>query len=599
MKKTNLRVVLAFLVPFALGEAALRASGLEIVRDGQARASILLATQKSDWLTTSAAENLRSVIQGWTGAAIRVIDWKSARASLPSGSVLVLAEAGAALNLPARTSRQPFDQAQLLGEGGFACQPGEFDGRVAFFVVGRTNRGVFNGAQYVRDFLLDGPKENLQLDARTVLRSPQSGGRPIYLLTIWGNEAEYTPADWETCFDSFARDGFDRVYFWLSGHFPSKKYPQTYKVKDDTYDTTEKSRIGTVEDQQRLIRSARERGLMFYIGGALGGWVGTRFLTNQEPGTTKTRAPGAGYEGKYSLCPSHPKSRNALIEYYTEMFDALSEADGVFIESADEWGGCACERCSRVVDEAGSTYFGQAQLSLLQEIAASIWTRHPKARFCYTIGYDEHRKDPAYYSVIRQMRDPRFEWMEARNSWTFPSDYGKDLPAAYFTPRAMRWQQYYNKPLNQLVEDAARASAEGWYGLITAFEPGASGDFYRQIPYPTNVIPQIVTHFVLREANWDAPLTVDQMLDRVQRRFFGVEAPKELGQALWDLREAMLAAAPQNSDAGKKKEILDRLSSIEQQAKQAEGKASPKTLKTIRLMQKAIDDTRRHLGPIS
>ncbi|HXK58844.1 MAG TPA: hypothetical protein PLP42_03025 [Acidobacteriota bacterium] len=599
----NLMTLTCGLLGFWSAVACLEAGEIQITKAGQPQISIVLLAEKSDWLTTRAAENLRSVIHDWTGANVKVV---STLTSLPPGTLLVLAEAGSAGRLPSNTDKQAFELVQMVSDGGFACQAGQMEGRQAYFVVGKTNRGLYNGAQYVRDFLLDGPKENLKLDARKVLRSPRSGGRPVYLLTIWGNEAEYTAADWEKCFDSFARDGFDRVYFWLSGHFPSKKYPQTYRVKDDKWDTTEKSRIGTIEDQRRLIRSAHERGLKFYLGGALGGWVGTRFLTNQEPGTMKTALPGAQYEGKYSLCPSHPKSRKALIEYYTEMFDALPEADGVFIESADEWGGCGCESCSKPVDEAGSTYFGQAQLSLLQEIAASIWVRHPHARISYTIGYDEHRNDPAYYSVIRQMRDPRFEWMEARNSWSFPSYYGKDLPAAYFTPKVMRWQQYYRRPLRQLVEDAARTSTEGWYGLITAFEPGASGDFYTQIPYPTDIIPHIVTHFVLREANWDPPMTTEQMLDRVYARFCGREAPRQLAQAVWELRETMVEAPSAQSQGQafepsthvqhSKEELLRRLSEIEQVVNQAAANASPKTMETLRLMRKAIADTRRHLG---
>jgi hypothetical protein len=597
MTKLNLPTTVVLLTVLWVAPGSVAAAEMEIVRGGQAAASIVVAAEASDWLTSHAAQNLRAVVQAWTGVEVPVITWMPGRGTLPSGPLLILAEAGSLGRLPSGTSREAFEQAQLVSEGGFACQPGEIDGRPTYFAVGKTNRGLFNAAQYIRDFLLDGSKENLKLDTQKVLRSPQSGGRPVYLLTIWGQEAEYSVADWEKIFDSFARDGFDRVYFWLSGHFPSQKYPQTYKVKDDRLDTTEKSRIGTLEDQRRLIRAAHERGLKFYLGGAMGGWVGTRFLTNLDPETMKTPLPNGPWEGKYSLCPSHPKSRKALIEYYTEMFDALPEADGVYLESADEWGECACDRCSRPVDQAGSRYFGQAQLSLLQEVASSIWRRHPHARFCYTIGYDQHTNDPAYYAVVRQMRDPRFEWMEARNSWLFPSYLGKALPVPYFTRRAMRWQQYYARPLKQIVDDGARVAADGWYGLITAFEPGAgTGSFYNQIPYPTDTIPYIVTYFVFRETCWDAPTTVDQMLDRVYARFFGKEAPRQMAKALWDLRETMLAASVSRIDATKKKEVLQNLSDIEQALKQATTNAGPKTLETIGLMQKAITDARDHLA---
>jgi hypothetical protein len=54
----------------------------------------------------------------------------------------------------------------------------------------------------------------------------------VYLLTIWNEESRYSAGDWEKIFDSFIRDGIDTMYFWISGHFPSKKFPQTYKVAE-------------------------------------------------------------------------------------------------------------------------------------------------------------------------------------------------------------------------------------------------------------------------------------------------------------------------------------------------------------------------------
>ena len=71
-------------------------------------------------------------------------------------------------------------------------------------------------------------------------------GRAAYTLSIWGNDTEYTASDWNNIFEAFARDGIDRIYFWVSGHFPSVKYPQTYKCADGPWDTTVNSRIGTL-----------------------------------------------------------------------------------------------------------------------------------------------------------------------------------------------------------------------------------------------------------------------------------------------------------------------------------------------------------------
>ena len=77
----------------------------------------------------------------------------------------------------------------------------------------------------------------------------------------------------------------------------------------------------------------------------------------------KTAPKDAPYPEPSSLCPSHPASRQALIEYYNEIFDALPEADGLFIESADEWGNCYCPTCDKKIDDLGSRQFGQSGLS--------------------------------------------------------------------------------------------------------------------------------------------------------------------------------------------------------------------------------------------
>jgi hypothetical protein len=232
-------------------------------------------------------------------------------------------------------------------------------------------------------------------------------------------------------------------------------------------DRTDKTRIGTVEDLRRIIDHAHKRGLKLYIGGALGGWCGTRFITNSQPDTMKTGA------ATHSLCPSHPLVRRRLIDYYTEMFDALPQADGIFIESTDEDGACQCPACSQLIDEYGSRQFGQAQLSLLREIAASVWRTHPHARLAYTIGYNEHGNDPAYYEVVRQMSsDPRFEWMESRGSWTYPGAGGRELPPSLISSQIMRWHPYELLPLDATIDTANRASRAGFHGLVCDFSPG-------------------------------------------------------------------------------------------------------------------------------
>jgi hypothetical protein len=507
-----------------------------------------------------------------------------------------------------------FLSAAFMDEQGFVCVPIQNKGARQVFIVGRTTRGVFNGAVYLRDFLIDGPKSDLYLQPATIVRSPQMGGRAVYLSTIWGNEDEYAVNDWRKVFESFARDGMDRIYFWLSGHFPSRKFPQTYKVDDllagTLYDSTRKSRIGTIEDQRHLIQYAHQMGLKFYLGGGLGGWVGTLFLTNLESATFKRNSVGdsGGNQSEESLCPSQPSVRLALIDYYKEMVDALPEADGLYIESADEMGGCQCDLCNKPIDAFGSKQFGQSQISLIQQIMQAIWREHPHVHLAYSVGYNPHRTDPAYYDAIRQMNDSRFEWLETRDSWEFPGPKGVPLPATYFSRQMLAWKYHDRKRLDQMVSDFNRMAKEGWYGAASVFSPGfSSGSFYNEIPLPTDQLPYVLTHFVHREATWEPALGLDPMRKRVQQRFFGAEAQEEeLGNDLWDLREVISEASAGVWDLNTSKqwdylgckalpsEKLARIAQIEQHLLTARAGASPKTMEGLNLLAHAIDNLRKY-----
>jgi hypothetical protein len=564
-----------------------RNPGLKLVVSGKPACTLLVVGKdESLGLLNRAAAAVGDTVRLWTGVFLNSRTVSVADAKLPVESAIIFATLDALKAIAPELVRTHDELARVpaLDEHGFVCVPVEDHGAKQLLVVSQTPRGVYNGAVYLRDFGIDGPRDNLFAEFQSVVRSPQMGGRPAYTLTIWGHEAQYTPKDWATIFQSYARDGIDRVYFWVSGHFPSQKFPQTYYCQDiqhgKLYDTTKNSRIGTVADLKKIIASAHEQGLRIYLGGGLGCWCGTQFITNKEAETMKS---GTKDE---SLCPSNPKSRQALIDYYQELYAALPESDGLFIESADEAGECICPMCSRPVDELGSRQFGQAQLSLCQEIMSGIWRDHPNARFAYTIGYQEHAKDVAYYNLIQRLSaDPRFEWMEARNSWSFPGPSGEARPAASFSKQVMRWKQHYNVPLEDLITDANRAGKEGLYGLIWSFEPGfATGSFYKDIiPFPTDLLPYALTAFVYREATWNPELSVVEMRDRVLQRFFGREAPAALSDDLWKLREIIRT--------GKN---VKELGAIEQRIQAARTNAGPKTMEGLELMQRAIDDIRKH-----
>ncbi len=596
----------------AVGAAAER---LALVREGKPVCKVVtLGGADCPFLMKRSAETIVESVRRWSGVELQKLTQSG---GLPNEPVIVLATYDQMAAITSRLKEPALLEVPALDPHGFSCQL-LGDGEKRFLVVARTPRGVYNGAQYLADFLIDGPRSDLFLEARTVVRSPQMQGRPIYLLTIWGNEDEYTERDFAKIFDSFARDGMDRIYFWASGHFPSQKFPQTYKVKDTlkdaTYDSTTESGIDSVAALQKVIRHAHDRGLMLYLGGALGGWVGTRFLTNLDPATFKKGSIGdSGQDDSvWSLCPSLPAVRKALVEYWVEMFDACPEADGLFIESADEMGGCNCSECGRAIDKYGSKQFGQAQLSLVLEIMNEVWRKHPHARLAYTVGYEPHKSDPAYYEAIRKINDPRFEWMEARGSWEMPGPEGEAWPAAYFSKKMMGWKYHDARPAEQIITDIQRMGRESWYGAISTFSPGFnSGSFYRDIPFPTDLLPYVLTHFLHREMTWEPAKTLPEVQESVQARFFGREAPKHLGRDLWKLREMVCnvsrgawglpkerpAVWQYKAECGATPGDLDSLDDIARRIDQARPSASPKTSEGLDLMSRAIRDLRAFCAP--
>ena len=157
------------------------------------------------------------------------------------------------------------------------------------------------------------------------------------------------------------------------------------------------------------------------------------------------------------------------------------------------------------------------------------------------------------------------------------------------------------------MSDISRMGKEGWYGCISTFSPGfSSGSFHKDIPFPTDQLPYILTHFAHREMTWECTLTIEELRKRIQRRFFGREAPIQLSKDLWELRELIRAASSKawgvtsSQQWGYKgceqasPEIRVQLDVIEQRIKQARPTASPKTLEGLNLMTRAITDIRSY-----
>jgi hypothetical protein len=141
------------------------------------------------------------------------------------------------------------------------------------------------------------------------------------------------------------------------------------------------------------------------------------------------------------------------------------------------------------------------------------------------------------------------------------------------------------KSIPELVTDAERAQKDKCYGLIVSFEPGyATGSFYTDFPFPTDILPYALTGFGYREVTWGTSITTDQMLDLTQARFFGKDAPSGLSKDLWTLRDII-----------RTKKGADNLGAIEQHIKEASASGSPKTLEGLKLMTRAVNDIRANV----
>ena len=561
---------------------------------------VVMLPSPKDRLAEMAAEAVAGPVKRWSGVELPVLrlghdaSSEQAKAALAEPAVVLASLDQLQRFEPALASEHDvLLRLESMDEHAYVCLPVERPDARLLIIAGRTPRAVYNGAVYLGETAIDGAAGALSAEMHEALRSPQLTKRPMYALTLWGEEDEYSTEDWMKMFETFARDGITDVYFWLSGHFPSKAFPRTCKLADNHWDSTVDSRIATIEDQRRLIDRAHELGMRFLVGGGLGAWCGTFMLTDRDPQTLRRGSKDESGQdvSEWALCPSSDRAREALVAYYKEMLDSLPQADGLYIESADEFGECTCERCRVPVDDLGSRMFGQSQLSLIQRLMHEVWKEHPHARLAYTIGYTPHRRDPAYYEVVRQISaDPRIDWMEARDSWSFPGPAGEPLPPAFFAPRVLRWEYCEKKSLDQLVQNSWRAATSGFVGWIATFSPGFdSGSFYHQVPLPTDRLPYVLTHFVYREAAWSPTASVEEMKQRVGKRFFGRGAATEWVEHLWSLRELMRETAGRKIRPAQ----LERLARIEAAIAAGHDGASPKAREGLDLMARAASDIRQ------
>ncbi len=529
--------VLVLLLTVAPARAAERF--LDLARAGKPTATLVAPDDKAP-IWSDAVTLIAATIERWGGAAPRVVRLGKS-APLPDGDLIILGTPKTSELIAARTGQteSPVSRVSLGDADGFAIEAQTANGTKQLIVAGSTPRGVYNGAVYCRDFLLDaaaGPDGKADVFARraSLVRFPQLPARGTYLLSMYGVAMQYTAEDWMRIIDRHAEDGMNRVYFWLSGHHPSKKYPHLYN-KGATHGT----RL-TVEGVRRLIRYCHDRGIAFYIGGGVFAWTNSGLLGEGHSEAAAVKAAG--------LCPSRLFARTATREHFLEMYDTWSEADGFMFEIRDEQGECHCPDCRAKLDELGSRAYGRAEITWLQEFAREAWKRNDKLRFCWLIGYDEHKHDVEYYEQVRRMADPRFEWLDTRvgldpkGPWRLPGPGGEPHPLAFFGRQISHWDPFYKMPIDRVLNAARRSADEGLYGYVPAFEPGfGSASYYGdQIPLPVNILPYCLTGFVYREATWEPALTVDGLKARIHRRYFSPDAPRRFAEDMIFLQQFSL-----------------------------------------------------------
>jgi hypothetical protein len=609
-----------------------------LVRGGMPVATVVVSAGDSP-LWDASISAIVATAKRWGGAEPRVVRL-GRDAKLPEGNLILLGTSETSEVIAGLSGKveSPLGRVLFGDPQGFAIDALDEGGSKRLVIAGKTPRGAYNGVIYCRDFLLDASpgvvgKANVFTRRASMLRTPRVAARGPYTLPLYGVAMSYTAEDWMKIIDRCAEDGMDRVYFWLSGHHPSKKFPHLYNI-----DATTGTKL-TVEGVRKLIRHCHDRGIRFYIGGGVFAWTAAHYLQNNHPEIAAVQAHG--------LCPSKPFARTGNREHFLEMYETWSEADGFMFEIRDEHGECRCAECQASLDSFGSKGYGRAEITWLQQFAREVWKKNPKLRFCWLIGYDEHAKDVLYYKQIRDMSDPRFEWLEVRvgldpkRAWRLPGPDGQPRPLAFFSRQILHFDPYYKIPITHILSAGTRCAEEGLFGYAPAFEPGfATGSYYSdQIPFPTDILPFTLSGFAYREATWEPSLTLDGLKERICQRYFSPDAPKRFADDLIYLRQfsidhaEVLAsfAKPRSWYDGRKLEpfslkgerervrtiadpkqrgveterlkatvaklaavpaALDRMKEIESAITASEPAATPKTRDGFTLIRRLINDTR-------
>ncbi len=629
-KRVIMCVLVLLVAPSARSEVLPSADApvfMTLVKDGRPSAVIVVADDAGDLERLAAGK-----LVDW-GRTCAGVDWKvlsRAQAEQEAAPIQVLLGSGGNQPIIKELIRDQTGGAAdlpFLSEEGFGIQTLERAGVRYLLIAGRSPTGVWHGAVYARDFLLDIlPDDNVVVREVKLVRSPAIPIRGPYLLPQYGVTPQYTLDHWKHIVERMAEGGINQIHWWIAGMYPSRRFPETFEITS--------TRL-SIEDLRELCRYAQARGITFLVGGGGFFWHGVQKLAETHP---ETRASGTS-----GLCPSHPESQRLMVEYALEWLETVPEADGVWIEPRDEGGLCTCATCGEKLDDFSSRRYGQSEILFLKTLMKRVWERNSRAKLVWLVEYHSglpqlpHYDDPLYFERIREMKDPRIEWQIVWEQFKLPGPGNRNLPVPFFTRNAQHWDKPYWPTLQNVFAHARLCAEQGYLGYANAWEIGfASNDWYiNDVPYPVDLIPETLTSLGFREACWEPAQTWEEFIDRVHRRFFSREVPRQLAEDMLYLRqhitssnqtvefnspmsltaadalEAEVQRVTDIADPGQRGAALKRLSAlvdvlkltraealprmdeIESRLAEHEPKASRKSRLAFELIRRAIADSRR------
>jgi hypothetical protein len=533
----RLRPCLAFLIATAAWAETLPSADapifLEVIKTGHPTASLVLPDTPSE-TERIAADKLIEWFRAYAQTDLPVASPGKLGES-PAGPLIVL---GTADDQPwiaelVRNGTGGAADVPFLSDEGFGIETVEKGGAKILVIAGRTPKGVLHGAVYARDFLLDivPPDQGVVVRETSLVRSPALAVRGPYLLPQYGVTPQYTLEQWKHIIDRMAEGGINQIHWWVAGMYPSKRYPATFEI------TTTKM---SIDDIRELCKFAEARGMTFLVGGGGFAWHGITGLIKDRP----ELSPNAG------MCPSLPGSRELMIGYAMDWLETFPEADGLWIEPRDEGGACKCKVCDRKLDAFNSRQYGQSEIDFLKGLLKKVWARNPRHKLVWLIEAhsgiptNPHYDDPLYFERIREIKDPRVEWMVVWEQFKLPGPRNELTPVPFFTRNALHWDKPYWPNLQNVFAHARMAAEQGYLGYSNAWEIGfASNDWYiNEVPYPVDVIPETLTSLGFREACWEPGQTFDDFTDRVRRCFFSREVPRSVAEDMLWLRQYITTA---------------------------------------------------------